>query len=70
MTKRKPLEWFHASDGSDGMIPQCSTCAERYLDPMFMEAVYSVAIERGGGGPDLAKRVIDQFHANRHREDL
>ncbi len=69
MTKRQPLQWFNVTDGSDGLIPGCDTCAERYLDPMFMEAVCSVALERGSEPAGLARRVIDQFHANRHRED-
>ncbi len=64
MTRRKPLGWY---DTGDGLVPDCPDCLE-WMTPMFMEAVYSVAIEFSGDPVDLAKRTIEQYHANRHRE--
>lgn len=71
MTKRKPLAWFSASAniGVDGQLPDCTTCCDFLLRPLFVEAVYSCAIENGGDPAGMARRTINHFHANRHRED-
>ncbi len=71
MTRRKPLEWYDATAdvGVAGKLPGCTTCCEYLTRPMFAEAVYSCSIENGGDPADLARRTIDHYHANRHRED-
>lgn len=61
----KPLEWY---DTGDGWVPDCDPCLGRLCSPMFMEAVYSVSIEHPGDPAGLAKRTIDAYHANGHRE--
>lgn len=68
MTKRKPLEWHDASAdvGVDGKIPGCGKCCELLFSPLFVEAVYSVAIERAGSPADLARRTIEGYHGRRH----
>ncbi len=68
MTKRKPLEWF---DSAYGPVPACAVCAGRLFSPGFVEAAYSVAIEHAGtSASTLARRALDHFHANRHREGV
>jgi hypothetical protein len=67
LSRRKPLEWY--DDGRGGRYPGCTDCFERLVAPMFVEAVYSVSIEHPGDPADLAKRVIDRYHANGHRDD-
>lgn len=68
MTKRKPLEWYHATAniGVDGKLPACTTCCDLLLSPGFVEAVYSVSIEHPGDPADLATRTINQYHERRH----
>lgn len=63
MTKRKPLEWY---DTTAGPMPLCPQCADLFCSPMFVEAVFSVLIERPGSPADLARRAVDDYHANRH----
>jgi hypothetical protein len=70
VTKRKPLQWYSATDGSDREFPGCMTCAELLFSPMFMEAVYSVSIETPGSPDELARRTINVFHARRHPDDM
>lgn len=65
MTRRGPLRWY---DTKWGPWPDCAECVEQMLQPMFVEAVYSCAIESGSDPAGLARRVIDHHHANRHRE--
>lgn len=65
MTARKPLVWYQSDLGP---VPDCVVCMDRLTTPGFVEAVYSVAIEHPGDPLDLARRVIDRYHANRHKE--
>lgn len=67
MTKRKPLEWYSMTDGSDRLLPGCVTCADKMLEPMLAEAVCSVSIEHPGSPDDLMRRTLNQWHADRHR---
>ncbi len=66
MTRRKPLGWMSTVWGD---LPDCPTCMDRLMVPGFVEAVSSVAIEHPTTSYDLARRALDYFHANRHREE-
>lgn len=65
MTKRKPLQWF---DTEFGLTPDCYDCMDKLHEPMFLEACASVAIEHPTSTGGLAKRFLDRWHANRHRD--
>jgi hypothetical protein len=69
VTRRKPLQWYGATDvgvGVGGQLPGCDKCCDLLFMPGFAEAVYSVSIEHPGDPADLAKRTIDSYHARRH----
>jgi hypothetical protein len=68
VTKRWPLAWHQVGTKRDILIPDCPECFEHLTQPMMAEAVYSVAIETGGDPAAMARRVVDRYHANRHRE--
>lgn len=65
MTKRKPLEWIEVGGG---MWPACVECSDWLSGPLMAEAIVSTAIENGSSSSTLARRITDQYHANRHRE--
>jgi hypothetical protein len=71
VTKRKPLAWYDTGHnyGIDGNVPACDECSALLLSVGFIDAVYSVGIEHPGDPADLAKRVIDDYHARRHPAD-
>jgi hypothetical protein len=68
MTKRKPLDWYDTGHriGVDGKIPDCDQCHTLLFSPGFVEAVHSVSIGHPGSPGDLARRVIEAYHARRH----
>jgi hypothetical protein len=71
VTKRKPLEWYGVERngkalGPAGEFPRCSKCCDLLFMPLFAEAVASCAIEQAGSAANLARRVIEDYHARRH----
>lgn len=62
-SRRKPLTWYESDLGP---MPDCGACMELLLGPMFIESVYSVAIEHPGDPVDLAKRTVSAYHAAGH----
>lgn len=60
MTKRKPLQWY---DTEFGPLPGA---VGHIFAPGFAEACESVAIEHPTSAADLARRVLDHYHAQRH----
>ncbi len=64
MTGRKPLVWVSTTWGD---VPDCRRCVKELASPGFAQAVASVSIEHPTPPYDLARRVLDGFHANRHR---
>ena len=69
MTKRKPLQWYPATEdgiGVGAMLPGCTKCCDLLFMPLFAEAVYSVSIEHTGSPSDLARRTIVSYHERRH----
>jgi hypothetical protein len=65
VTRRKLLSWY---DTELGPMPDCPSCFDLLMSPMFIESVYSVSIEHPGDPVDLAKRAVGSYHDNRHRE--
>jgi hypothetical protein len=62
MTKRKPLQWIDLGDGYEA--PDCYDCQDWLTRPGRAEAIASVGIEH----PGVGHRAVEQYHANRHRE--
>lgn len=65
MTRRKPLGWMSTVWGD---LPDCPTCMDQLMAPGFVEAVSSVSIEHPTTPYALTRRVLDRFHAARHRD--
>lgn len=62
-TRRKAVTWY---DTDIGPVPDCTECVGRYLDPTFIQAVHSVAIEHPDDPADLARTTIDRYHQGGH----
>lgn len=56
----KPLKW------EDG-IPMCVPCSQLYLNPAFVEAVYSSSIDRPHTPERIMKAAIHTFHEQGHK---
>lgn len=68
MTKRKPLEWTTIALAGKGYahLPDCRYCQDWLDRPHMAEAIASVGIETGGVN---VRRMVDQYHTNRHQEE-
>ena len=65
MTARKPLRWYDLSHGYQ--VPGCDACEDFISQPGMAEAIATVGIETGGVN---VRRMVEQYHANRHQEAL
>ncbi len=65
---RRPLEWHFDQHGA---LPGCTSCAELYLSATLAEAVASCALDRtdpDDDPTDMARRVVEHYHATGHKE--
>lgn len=63
MGRRRPLAWL---DLDGRAVPACETCAGLMLSPLFVEAVYSTAIERPGDPQTMARGAVEEYHRRGH----
>lgn len=63
VTKRKALSWYNSDLGE---VPDCAECLNYLLAPGVIEAAHSIAIEHPESAAVLARRLLNQYHADRH----
>lgn len=58
----KPLKW-------DGDMPLCAPCSRLYLDPLFVDAIYSVSIDKPHNPWTVMKQSIEAYHQQGHKSE-
>lgn len=60
----KKLVW---SSTKYGPFPVCVPCSQLMHDPLFVEAVYSVSIDKTGSPDKLMRAAINAYHEQGHK---
>lgn len=48
-------------------MPDCVRCTRLLTDPLFVEAVYSVSIDKTGSPDQLKMAAINAYHEQGHK---
>lgn len=60
------MKWVKDPDGNPP-TPACVDCCQLMLNPLFVDAVYSVSIDKFGSPTRLMRAAIETYHEQGHK---